>query len=328
MIMDQQKFWRQFFSRYVKGKSQPAENKILDRFFEQQHADSEGIWNNLKESPEQIRQRMLKQVRQAIRPSFSKHFFRLSLGKGIAATVLILLGLGYLFFAKEESDSADAPLAEVEWRSFQTQAGEQKQIILPDGSKVQLNYQSNIRFEKSHFTDQERKVYLEGEAFFEVQRDEQHPFIVETEHLTTRVLGTSFNVRTQDEHAAVAVASGEVEVSASLRGQKKKVRLKPDQGASLDQQRKELVFYSQISEETFLWREGILAFKALPMKEVIASLERAYGVSIQCDSSLLNRSVTARYHNQPIRYVLADLCFLLGATYEINANKNISVTSQ
>ncbi|MDF9798733.1 transmembrane sensor [Catalinimonas alkaloidigena] len=326
--MEQQKFWRQLFARYVKGQSQATETKVLDQFFDEQQSDSGEVWNELKDSPEQVRQRILKNVQRGIRPSASKNSMSSALIGKAAASLLLLLGFSYFFYFKGDATSTKPSVAKLAWQTYSTQAGEQRKVMLPDSSTVQLNYLSMIRFEKNLFGTEERKVYLEGEAFFEVRRNEQTPFIVETESLSTRVLGTSFNVNVHDSEAMVAVASGLVEVSTNKHGQQEKIRLKPHEGALLDQQHAQLNHISHIPEEVFSWKEGVLAFKTLNMAQVIVRLERAYGVRIHCEASLLDRSVTASYQDQPISYVLDDLCFLLGAEYEINANQNISITPQ
>ena len=93
--MDQQKFWRRLFTRYVEGKSQPAERKLLDQFFEKQQAEAEKLEITSEEPPDEIRQRMLKNIQREIRPTFKDRFSRKWLAQGVAAS--LFLGLGYLF---------------------------------------------------------------------------------------------------------------------------------------------------------------------------------------------------------------------------------------
>lgn len=329
--MDQQKFWRRLFTRYVEGKSQPAERKLLDQFFEKQQAEAEKLEITSEEPPDEIRQRMLKNVQREIRPTFKDRFSRKWLAQGVAAS--LFLGLGYFFLIQKKSESPDELKqhmfnASASWEQVSTEAAEQRQVTLPDGSQVHLNYQSSLRYQAADYGQTERRVYLEGEAFFEVQRDEQRPFIVETQKLTTRVLGTSFNVNTQDNQYVVAVASGSVEVQATRPGEKEKVSLTANQQAALSSLDDQLVFSNQISTDVFLWREGLMAFSNTPMASVKTRLERAYATQIHIDPKLLDRSVTARYQQKPLPEVLDDLCFLLGATYEIRENQHVFIIPQ
>lgn len=330
--MDHQKFWRRVFARYVAGKYQPAESKLLDRFFEKHEADvAEATAKAPGEPMEEIRQRMLKNVRQKIRPSLKDRFFHKRLIQGVAAS--LFLSLGFLFVMQKKSEvpeniSANELSASESWKSIVTQAAEQRQITLPDGSQVHLNYQSNLRYQTADYGQTERRVYLEGEAFFEVLRDEKRPFIVETQKLTTRVLGTSFNINTQDNQYAVTVASGRVEVQSTRSEGNEKVSLTANQQATLDSLDEHLVFDEQISGDVFRWREGLIAFRETPIVAVKNSLERAYGAHIHINSQLRGRSITAQYQGKSLTDVLDDLCFLLGANYEIRDNQNVFIIPQ
>ncbi|WKN29571.1 FecR domain-containing protein [Porifericola rhodea] len=319
--MDQQKFWKSILARYVRGEAGPAEQKLLDRYFADASSQEDAVWEELEEAPETIRQRLLAEVQQGIRPPKKTSYILWNLAKGIAASLMLITGLAY-FVLNDKGISLSSLFASEEvWQEYATQSGEQKQINLPDGSVVHLNHQSSLRFSQTSFGRQQRKVKLLGEAFFEVQKDSLRPFIVETEKLSTRVLGTSFNVHTVDGHYAVAVASGAVEVQAKVKGETQKLQLMPGQQASLDSLQTQLIFEEQVTEETFLWRKGILAFHADPMHKVVAELERAFGRAIDCEPDLLHRAITARYSQKTLDYILEDLCFLLGAAYEENQNQ-------
>ena len=92
-------------------------------------------------------------------------------------------------------------------------------MILADGSKVYLNSESRLRF-PTRFEGKERRVYLEGEGYFEVARDSAKPFIVEAKEVDVRVLGTSFNVNTYVSERAIrtTLVSGKVRVGDRLTG--------------------------------------------------------------------------------------------------------------
>jgi ferric-dicitrate binding protein FerR (iron transport regulator) len=108
-------------------------------------------------------------------------------------------------------------------------AGSTSQVILPDGSKVWLNAKSKLVYKK-HFGEKFREVSLVGEAFFDVVKDPQHPFIVNTSSLHLKVLGTAFNVRSfaNDKTSEAALVRGSIEVTL-VNNPDTKITLKPSQ---------------------------------------------------------------------------------------------------
>lgn len=115
-----------------------------------------------------------------------------------------------------------------------TQLGERSQVVLPDGTKVWLNSSSSVEYVAPFFSRQ-RRVKMEGEAYFEVEHDRRAPFVVSTNGLDVEVLGTRFNIRNDDnDHRVTTVLlEGAVKASASGHGQAS-VRLHPAQQLVFD----------------------------------------------------------------------------------------------
>ena len=125
---------------------------------------------------------------------------------GVAAVLCITLGsIRYLAYLEDQ----DATYLE----AF-TRYGEKKQLLLPDGTQLQLNSCSYVRY-PNRFNGDLRKVELEGEGYFKVARNEKQPFVVGTSRLDVCVLGTQFNVKSykEDELVSVSVESGKVQVN-------------------------------------------------------------------------------------------------------------------
>lgn len=116
----------------------------------------------------------------------------------------------YLFYF---SLVKDEPVQEVVYEQKMAEPGEKIRFMLPDVTLVHLNFESSVEYPRSFYSDSQG-VYLEGEAYFIVEHDMSHPFSMQTEDVTTRVLGTSFNKRSSpdDEQARVAIVSGKVAV--------------------------------------------------------------------------------------------------------------------
>ncbi len=201
------------------------------------------------------------------------------------------------------------------------------QFTLPDGSTVELSAGASLEYPK-RFTDEERNVYLKGEAFFMVKRDESRPFKVYTGDLITTVLGTAFSVSYQQETGKtdVALVEGRVQVEApSANGNNEIVILHPDQWVSYENEFRSLDVKDDITDK-IRWREGILDFEGETLADVIAKLEQWYGVTISTrESHALSCKVNASFKKQTLEQILGSLRFITGFDYSING-KEITVT--
>lgn len=149
-------------------------------------------------------------------------------------------------------------------------------LILPDGTRVWLNNQSSLIYPNSFSTGKPRQVRLQGEAYFEVARNEQQPFIVECDRLQTLVLGTSFNIRSYEGTApCVTLVSGSVSVQAGNRS----VVLKPSQSATLHEGKRLQVVESD-TEQATCWREGLFYFDDRSMHDVLIEMGRWYNMDV------------------------------------------------
>lgn len=153
-------------------------------------------------------------------------------------------------------------------------------ITLPDGSKVVMNAGSTLRYAKN-FEGEARAVTLSGEAFFDVQPDPEKPFIIRSGGLSTRVLGTSFNISAYPgaRKLTVTVLTGKVSVQDTL--SHRAVTLQPSQKAVFMPE-SALLSSETIShpENEIAWRQGRIIFDETPLPEVAEALSRRYGVQI------------------------------------------------
>ena len=155
--------------------------------------------------------------------------------------------------------------------------GQQELAVLPDGSKAQLNSNSTITYDEENW-QQERRLQLEGEAFFEVKKGSK--FTVNTAIGDVSVLGTSFNVKQRGDELLVACYTGKVKV---VSGDFDTV-LTPGKIAKITSDGKARVFDFE-SEETPSWINGITTLDETPFKMVLEELENVYGLDIQYDGA-------------------------------------------
>lgn len=166
------------------------------------------------------------------------------------------------------------------WHTVKIPAGADYKIYLSDGTGVWLNCGSELRYPVK-FTEEERRVYLRGEAFFEVEKVEGQPFVVETERMRIQVTGTRFNVNSYPDEEMVHATLVEGAVSVTKPDDGTRVfRLLPSQQFSLDK----LTGQIEVKEvDTRLytdWTEGMFVFRKQRLEEVMNTLARWYGIEV------------------------------------------------
>lgn len=199
----------------------------------------------------------------------------------IAASVLFLIGFAYLFLGRQMVGLQIQPIVSIQKVSGNDQI---LTFLLPDGSKVWLNKNSRLIF-PAQFNKIERTVFLEGEAFFEVIPDAGSPFVVRSNKVSTKVLGTSFNVKAYktDEISSVTVATGKVEVSKEIaRGNPTRItQLMPRQELVINTEKGETFIDIVSASSIGTWRKNLLVFQNNTYAEVISRLEDSFDVEIR-----------------------------------------------
>ncbi len=160
-------------------------------------------------------------------------------------------------------------------------AGEQKTITLPDGTEVCLNSKSTLKYPEN-FGEKDRMVEFCGEGYFMVAHDATKPFVVKTKTLSTKVLGTEFNLRCyNDEDVHVTLVKGSVEVSSYH----DKVLMSPAQDAYWEHDK---LVVKEVNPKDFTsWKDGILYFDNASLLTILQQLGRVYNVSVVCGNEAL-----------------------------------------
>ncbi|WP_225000078.1 FecR family protein [Cesiribacter sp. SM1] len=199
--------------------------------------------------------------------------------------------------------------------------GQKATFFLPDGSKVVLNSSSTLMYPKE-FKDDVREVYLKGEAFFDVTKGTR-PFIVRTDKLAARVLGTTFNINAfpDTKEQSVSLVTGKVEVRTTVDDQQHLI-LEPGEKGKINSTAGSLTKTAFDYEEEVAWKEGILLFKDLPLKEALGRMERWYGVEFAKGKfPEKDYHVTGRFDNESLENVLRSIGFTIKFEYRIEKNK-------
>lgn len=175
---------------------------------------------------------------------------------------------------------------------------------LPDGTVISLNQNSILEFEKE-FTDDERRVKLSGEAFFDVEPDADRPFIVEAKEAVITVLGTSFNVKALDEDKAVEVLVEEGLVELATSDKSQFVHLKIGEKGIYLKEQNEVKKETDIDVESLYWLNKTLLFRDTELSVVFKTLERLYDVTIEVNNEqILKCKLTAKFSNETIDHII------------------------
>lgn len=196
---------------------------------------------------------------------------------GWAASFLILCCAGGILWLRQGGR---------EHLTYQTEVSQKRTVILPDGTLVTLNSDSEITYREEEGA---REVGLSGEAYFDVKHEKDRPFFVSTKDIRVKVLGTSFNVRAygSDERISTTLLRGKVRLESRNR-ESRPVEMDANQQVNFD--RAENVFVPGRMEDYYEadWRSGNLVFENEPLKNILPELEKWYGVPFEIDESLLD----------------------------------------
>lgn len=201
----------------------------------------------------------------------------------------------------------------------QTAVGEIRKLTLDDGTEIWLNAASRLTY-PARFSKNRREISLEGEAYFDVAHEENRPFIVHTDRVTTRVLGTRFNISAyrEEDNITVSVVQGKVGVSAGGDA----IRDQAEPGNTMLVLPKQHVVYHKSSRllsrgsdedpgSPASWKEGMLAYRDATLAEIVADLQRAHNVRIETGKKVKGCKISADFNNDSLTKVLRILAELV-----------------
>ena len=212
-----------------------------------------------------------------------------------------------------------AALPEVKYNEILVPRGATYTLVLADGTEVFLNAETRMRF-PDRFTGGTREIFLDGEAFFDVRRDERHPFVVRAGDVSVRVLGTTFNVRAYaDANTSATLVSGSVRFTS----EGDSVVLRPGQQCELNAMNRRLSVREADVMSVLAWKDGDFVFRDEPLENVMEEVARWYDVDVVYASDELRTRKVYLYMDRPdtVEYMLEQLTLLGGVDYEIMDNR-------
>lgn len=166
------------------------------------------------------------------------------------------------------------------YNTVSTPRGGQYQVVLPDGSRAWLNAASSLRFPSSFKSMKNRKVELSGEAYFEITKDKDHPFIVESKDQVVEVLGTHFNISNYagDEISKTTLLEGSVRIAAVSSNKNSSSILQPGQQAKISKENIEIANVD--AEADVAWKNGYFKFTDNRIEDIMRQISRWYNVEV------------------------------------------------
>ena len=271
---------------------------------------------------------------------------RISSGVYFVSAVIAVAAL-FFIINNNKNPVAVASDTKVAQSEVATKSGSRTKIQLPDGSQVWLNGNSKLVYDNVHFGEKVREVTLSGEAYFDVVKNKNKPFIIHTNNMNIKVLGTAFNVKAypDEQNTETSLVRGSIEVT--LKGHQEKITMKAndkliirnedfaeektnnDNGGVKKSALVKQNSYMSLGHLTFsskdnmimetAWVQNKLIFDNEAFEEVALKMERWYGVAIKFnDPSLSVAHFTGSFEKETVTEALAALQLTSPFTYSIN----------
>lgn len=319
--------------KYTAGTCTPEERRLVDEWFRQQEDEQEDPLLYDSEERARLDKKMLAKIRATINEEVSAHensvrksrtnksvtrtLYRAAVG--IAAVLIV--GFSVYFFNTQQTliPNVDVALTEVLNPTSSITRHE-----LQDGTSIWLHPKSKIKFPAS-FEKNKRTLELIGEAFFEVAKDPNRPFIITTGKVTTQVLGTSFNIKAYDQDASIEVSVLTGKVAVHLTEPQDKidtasatVLLKPNERVTYLKEKNTLE--KEVRKdlpELSIWQAASVVFDNVSVKDVLITLNKKFDAHIEVrNKNLLNCLIKADFTHQNLPDILELLSKSVEATYE------------
>ena len=339
----------ELLDRYLAGNTSEAENDLLFRVYKDMEERSD---LKIEDSSvlDELEERLVGRFKTAIqqqpdlRPNrldgqTASFYQRYHTVFNIAASVILFTGIAIFLYMHNRQSTILTKLFQEQHSTdlitFNNNTSHTTKLIFPDRSYIDLQAGGRIVYEKN-FTGHQRKVYLNGIGFFQVTKDHNKPFIVYTDRLVTKVLGTSFTIDSHgtDGPASVTVVTGKVAVfhrdefkaenlSADLTGG---ILLTPNHVAVLSPANK---FIKKLADRPVVISEKAdisFAFDNTPVSEVFDRLEQAYSIHVVYDEARLrNCAISVDMGHEDFYHKLDVICRTLNLTY-ISADGNVNIS--
>lgn len=327
----------ELLDRYLEGQCTDEETRKIEAWYAAQRGEKDALSALSDLDKQLLEEDTLKRIKRTIGEPFEivedlpqkMTFWRNRVFQlGIAASFLLICWGGWSYFQSPSiAKNDDALFGQIEPirqdAAVRFVNNEAKLVThrLPDGTKVCLHPHAELTYPKA-FEGKTRQVTFIGEGFFDVAHDSLHPFMIQSDKMQIRVLGTKFNVKALPKQAIfqVSVISGSVAVrSIAAKGQAntEAIILKPQQKALFEVATNQLTALETVAETKKEIFEPIsINFEETRVSEVVRQLERQFNVHIELSDKALEKcTLTADFNSQSLPIILEIMCASLDISY-------------
>lgn len=311
---------KSLFDRFFGGETTENENAYLADLLENDKdgeldAYIEKTWQEAEsmdvdfEVEVRVKEKIFAQISSECQVKSSRPRFRFFRAAAVAAGLVAAVLLGWHI----------ADLRKPETFEMVAERGQKSSLTLPDGSKVWLNSASKLTY-TSDYNSKDRNIILDGEAFFDVARNENLPFIVHANGMAVQALGTKFNVKAYSDETEVTAILVEGSVKASAAGVD--LLLLPYFVASYDRSTDEMVStYVSDREHAVPWIKNEILFSNDSLKDIASVLERMYNVTVVFENEkIADYTYTGLIRNNSLQNILELISGTSPVKYEIDGN--------
>ncbi|OFX77566.1 MAG: hypothetical protein A2X19_07030 [Bacteroidetes bacterium GWE2_39_28] len=318
--------FKKLLTRYETGECTTEERKLIESWLDSHYIEASPFKSDTDKTrtKKAIKASIFHMANINTKVNTQRYGYLQPIMKIAASIVFIIsLGLGGLKYYQY-----------VEYDKYSTEivvsSAKIQKILLSDGSIVWLKPNSSIKYPKKFKKSAERIVSITGEALFEIEKDPERPFIVHSGELTTKVLGTSFNINARDESIEVVVLTGKVSVTSNynnnevvLLSQDKALYNVISKELAKEQKQTAKPIIANITRGT----EYNMKFEDTSLKVVIQKIESKFDVVIKLEDEFLYENIiTADLTSQSLDKTLDIISKVLSTDYKINNNKIIIKT--
>ncbi len=316
----------QLLKKYRSGAASPAEMRLLKAYYRAFELKPDNTNELTAQEQAELYASMQEAIEKQLSPPEKVAPVRSPFWNRAAAAAVIILAAGIAFFWTP----SPSPSVVSYVPSLQTPASANNLIELPDGSTVILSAGSKLDYAASFEQMEKREVYLTGEAYFDVVRRPEQPFLVHTGKLVTTVLGTSFNIKAlpDDKSITVTVTQGKVRVGDQGKAYEE---LLPNQQVVYDIEEEKIRKESVDADNRVAWKLNDLYCDDVTLPHAGLLIKERYGFDIEItDDALKSKRFTTTFgKEEPLESVLNSIAFFNEATYTIDsASKTVIFSSK
>lgn len=332
---------RELLDKYLAGQCTTNETRKVEAWYEAQKGDKDFLASLSDLDQQLLEEETLKKIKSTIGVPFDSdeetpiklplwRNWRVQMGIAVSFLLLCWAGWSYLQFTPAKTNESlfgfIEPMKQDAIVRFVNKEAKLITHRLPDGTQVCLYPNAELTYPKA-FEGKTRQVTFIGEGFFDVAHDASHPFLIQSDKMQIRVLGTKFNVKALPKQAIfqVSVVSGSVAVrSMAEKGNTnpETIILKPQQKALFEVATNHLTAMETNAEAKKEIFEPIsINFNETPISQVINQLERQFNIHIQLSDKAISKCLlTADFNNQSLPIILEILCTSLDVSYTLSGD--------